>query len=283
MPKSAWKSTLVGGLAFTLAVAAIAHLHSNLRDTQERLAQAEEKLHQVEKLATKAAPEKPVTAAPAGPNLAVEELDALRADVTQLKQQWAALASSTGKSGKGEVVDAPAAGAAGDAAAAFGPERVAAIKKVVEDTLKEREDNRRSSMAGMGEEWMRQRRSQSLNELEERLKLSAFQKEQIGTVLEEQSKVVSEMLATMWTGGGGGNREESRKKWQELDATTDTKVKQLLTAQQSSEYDTWKQETGGWGGGMRGGGGGVMIGGGRRSGGRASGGTDDAGNTEGGR
>lgn len=276
MPKTAWKSYLLGVLALVFASVGFAYLYFDLNEVSDRLALSEEKLRQVEKTAAKLPA--PVTAPAADRKdlASAMDLDVLRAELTELKKMVASLAAA-------KPALATAVGAEGDAVKGGGTpevsaEKLAAIKKVVEDTLDERDKKQRSGWAGMADDWLKTRRKQSLDELETRLKLSAFQKEQISAVLEEQGKVASEFMTTMFSGGGGGggNREESRKKIAELTTGTDTKVKQLLTAQQSVEFDTWKQETGGFGGmgGMGGGGRGMRGpgGGGQGSGGTTSGG-----------
>lgn len=278
MPKSTWKSTLLGVLTLMFVVAGFAYLHSGLSEIADRLAQSEEKLRQVEKAQAKLPA--PATAAQADRKdvASTMELDALRAELTEMKKLLA-LRAPTGDKAKLET-----AGAEGDTVKAgdIPADKIAAIKKVVEDTLDERDKKQRSQWTGMTDEWLKSRRKQVLDDLETRLKLTGYQKEQIGTILEEQTKAATELMAGLFgggMGGGGGNREDSRKKIGELETTTETKVKQLLTAQQSTEYDTWKQETGGLRAGFGGGGGARIMrgfggGGGGQGGGGPTGGGD---------
>lgn len=269
--QNGWKSMLLGGLAFVFALGGYAYLSGQVSDLTERLAQSEDKLRQVEKNAAKAA-----TAAPAAPAVPQDmasamELDALRNELTDLKKALAGLQAAPAGATGGEV------GGTAVAAADFSQDKLAAIKKVVEDTLEERNKAERNRWAGMTEDFIKNRRQQVVDDLEKRLQLTAFQKEQITTVLDEQTKDVMGLMGSMFSGDRTG-REEARKKLGELETGTDTKVKQLLTVTQQTEYDTWKQETGGFRGQMGGmggmGGARIRMGGGGNTGG--TGGTGGA-------
>lgn len=253
MPKSSWKSFLLGGLAFAMAIAGFAYLNSSLSEISDRLARCEDKLGQVDRTASKSAAKPAVVAAPAKTDAsdALAEMDALRADVTQLKQRIAAVSTGTSAAPKNAaVVEETGPVAAGDTAAAFSPERTAAIKKVVEDTLTERDEARRKERAAQEEEQTRERRKRTLDELEQRLKLSAYQREQINTFLDERNKALEDLRGNMrGDSAPTGNRDDMRKKWQEAEQASEAKLKQLLTADQATEYEAWKKETGGFGGG----------------------------------
>ncbi len=260
------KTYLLGGVTAAVVLGGFVYLHANLVDTMDRLEQAEARLQQVDKAS------RPVSTAPipaaaldSAAFASAQDLDQLRTELVDLRKRLAAAPAPAEAKADVASVDKAAGAGTGN----FSPEGVAAIKKLLEDTLEEREKGRRSQWSGMTEEFMKTRRKQSLDELEERLKLTAYQREQINTVAEEQGKIAAEVMASLWSGGSGipgGGREDSRKKFTELETTTDTRVKQFLTAQQSVEYDKWKEDTGGWGGRMgRGGGAAIRVGGGGRT------------------
>lgn len=253
MPNTTWKSTLVLGLLFVGLLGALAYEHARVQELQDWSARCDERLRIAEKAAARTAETPAPTVAAAPLTADIEELDRLRADVTEVRKQLAAVVGRAGSVTSGDSATVAVTG--GATPEPFTPEGSAAIRKLIDDTLREREEARRADRVAEGQERAQERRKRTLDDMEKRLQLSAFQREQIDLALQEQAKAMMDLFAAAEAGDGareGASREERRKKWQDLETATETKVKTVLTPAQVTEYDAWKQETGGLGGGGRG-------------------------------
>jgi hypothetical protein len=176
---------------------------------------------------------------------AIREVRRLREDMDSLKSNPSTPASP----GPDEVASKPPTG---DGTL---PPEEAQMRKVVEDVLAQKEKDRQEAEKKRQEEWMNSRLQRTMNELTEKLGLSAQQRDQISVLLGDSSKKQMEL----WQ-----NRKEGENPWQksqELRKETDTAVKALLTAEQQVKYDEVMRTQ--WGGPrMMGDGGGPVPGGG---------------------
>lgn len=160
-----------------------------------------------------------------------EEVDALRAHDGEKP-----VSSPTPKTDPGSK---PA-----DASPKFSPEETA-MRKVVDTVLAEKEQERVDAEKKRQAEWQKARLERQINDMTERLGLSAQQKDQVAQVM----TTFSAQQADLWANRKEG--EDMGPKMRELREQTTAGVKQYLTSEQQVKYDEYLKTEGRprWGGG----------------------------------
>lgn len=226
MHPSKWLGIL-GGLCLLFLIGGFAWQQAQLQACLDRLDAAEGRVPS------------PSPAAQPAPATATQEIAALRRELRELRDLLQARPAAT--------ASRPALAAS---VVVADDEERARLKQVVAEVLEAREAEARSrneklvqQFAANGPNFFVDHQKTILDQLEQRIKLSAFQKEQIGKLLEERRSTVP--LASP-----PPDPEAMMKKMAEADEAFDKDVKGFLTSSQATDYDAWKQETGGFHGGQ---------------------------------
>lgn len=128
-----------------------------------------------------------------------------------------------------------------------------AMRKVVEDVLAAKERERVEADRKRSADWAKARLERTVNDLAERLQLSATQKEEVARILGAASAQQQELWA---------NRKEGENPWEKMQAIRkeqDAAVKPLLTAEQQLKYEEYMKYAGGPRGYVMGDGGGTFV------------------------
>ena len=81
--------------------------------------------------------------------------------------------------------------------------------------------------------------AEKVKQLDEKVKLNDEQKAKAATVYAEAAEAQKKMREEMQ---GGGDRQGMMEKMQKMNADTDKKLNEMLTADQQKAYKTWQDE-----------------------------------------
>ncbi len=226
---------------------AFAWLNSRVQDCLNGLAEVQVGLRAMEKTAP--APASSPTASRSGP-APIQELDldptafARPEDIAALRRDFSDLKRMLQDRGVGSPSGVPEPVTA-DAVSGTREDEVRAL---VQQVLDERDQTRFQKVTEHASTFRTERRNKLMNDLERRLKLTAFQKDAIAKLDETRDQGADFLASAPGEQIPLPSPEELAKRFGERESDFDGKVKNYLTPQQSTDYDAWKKETGGFGG-----------------------------------